>query len=72
MDVTAYCTQQAQQGLRSMTTIVKMVYYVDDGKIYVAEDWDEKMDPDNYEMKDGKLMLDDKDLGQIVAFTKVS
>lgn len=66
-----YCAEQAKQSVTSMSATVKAVYYVEDGQIYAAEAWDEEMDPDGYEMKDGKLMLDDSDLGQILEFSKV-
>lgn len=70
-DVNAYCAEQAQSSIGNMSTVVEMVYYVDNGKIYAAEDWDEEMDPEDYEMKNGKLLLDDSDLGQIIEFSKV-
>ena len=72
MDVNAYCTKTAKDSIQKMATTVLMVYYVEDGKIYAGNSWDAEMDPENYEIKDGKLYLDDTDLQQTIEFTKVT
>ena len=72
MDVTTYCTQIAQESIKNVSSTVKMVYYVEDGKIYAADNWNDEMDPENYEIKDGKLLLDDSDLKQTIEFTKAA
>ena len=72
MDVTEYCTKTAKDSIKNMSSTVRMVYYVEDNKIYAADDWDEEFDPENYEMKDGKLLLDDTDMKMTIEFTKVT
>ena len=72
MSAQEYFTQQNLEKTKEINSSTVMVYYVEDGKIYVAENWNRPMEFDGYEMKDGKLLLDDKDLGQIVEFTRVS
>ena len=72
MDVTEYCTQIAQESVKNMSSSVKMVYYAESGKIYAANNWNEEMEPENYEIKNGKLFLDDNDLKQTIEFTKVA
>jgi hypothetical protein len=70
--VTEYFAEQAMTTLEAANSSAIKVYYVDEGKIHIAEHWNRPMESDGYEMKDGKLLLDDKDLGQIVEFTRVS
>ena len=66
------CRQQAAESIDAMKATETVIYYVNNGQIFTAADWDESMDYDKYEIKGGKLLLDDKDLGEIVTFTRVA
>ena len=72
MGVMEYYTEQAMTTLKDANSSAIQVYYVDEGKIHIAEHWNRPMDSDAYEMKDGKLLLNDSDLNQIIEFTRIS
>lgn len=49
---------------------VEMVYYVSDGKIYAAEDWDDEMVADAYTLEGDKLTMTDNSTGDLLEMTK--
>lgn len=71
MSLQAYCAEQAKATSANMSNTGEMVYYVDEGKIYAAVEWDDEMEPEDYEIKDGKMLFSDRDLGETLTFTKV-
>lgn len=44
------------------------VYYVKDGKLYMGDDWDEQMEPEEYKLEGDKLILPDEEFGEMVLF----
>ena len=70
--VTAYCQEQAKRLVSSMMSETDMIYYVDEGYLFVADDWDSAMDKDAFELINGNLMLDDNELGQTLEFRKIA
>ena len=70
MGVTDFCTKTAKESIKNMSSTIKMVYYAEGGKIYAADSWTDEMDPEGYEFKDGKLLLDDSDLGKVITFSR--
>ena len=51
---------------------LKFQFNVNNGQIFSAKDWDESMDYDKFELKGGKLLLDDEDLGETLSFVRKS
>ena len=47
------------------------VYYVDSGKVYLGENWNDTFAPNDYELKDGILYLPVGENGEMVAFARV-
>ena len=69
--VSEYCAERATQIAAAMNRVEEMVYYVENGVIYMAEDWDSDMSASNYEMVDDGMMLDYSALGRELAMTRV-
>lgn len=70
--VVEYYTEEAMTKLKDLSSSTINVYYVDEGMIHIADHWNRPMDSDKYELKDGKLLLNDSDLAQIIEFTRIS
>lgn len=60
-----YMKQEASATLNSMISSVMHVYYAEDGVIYDAENWDQDMYSQEYELRDGKLFITNADQGTI-------
>ena len=66
------CQEQAAASIEDMKSTESLIYYVNNGQIFSAKDWDESMDYDKFELKGGKLLLDDEDLGETLSFVRKS
>ena len=69
--ISEYCAERAAQIADTMNMVEEMVYYVDNGVIYMAEDWDSDMSASSYELIDDGMMLNYSALGRELAMTRV-
>ncbi len=60
-----YAAEQAELAITSAGTTMDMVYYVADGKIYAAENWDETLEPADFTLENGVLKMQDSDMGEL-------
>lgn len=69
--ISEYSAERAAQIAATMSQEEEMVYYVENGVIYMAEHWDLDMSASDYELVDDGMMLDYSALGRELAMTKV-
>lgn len=81
MSVEEYVRQQLNDA--DLPALVKMifgsydadvVYYVEDGKLYIGDDWDSEMSPSEFTLENGELYIDyySQQLGEDTHLTRVS
>ena len=70
-ELVAYCVDRTVQIAAALESTEDMVYYVDDGVIYIAEDWDSDMSASSYELTDDTMLLDYSELGQELEMSRV-
>ncbi len=57
--------QVAAMDVEDYTMEENYVYYVQDGSIYAGEDWQEELEQEEYSFRDGKLVLNIPDMGEV-------
>jgi hypothetical protein len=69
--IAAYCMERAQQIADVMDNTEELVYYVEDGEIYMAEDWDSDMTPSSYQLTEDKMLLNYSAMGREIEMSRV-
>ena len=69
-NLAAYCKERASKIVDALKSTEEMVYYVDDGVIYIAEGWELDMMPSSYELSKDTMLLNYSILGLELEMTR--
>lgn len=73
MTVPEFCEYRTPQITMSLDSTTEKVYYVEDGLLYIGEDWGDDMSGQALEiLEEGTFKLEDNELGQILEFRKTA
>ena len=71
--VAEFCEIRAKQIVKALDKTDNKVYYVEDGLLYTGTDWGDDMTAQTFELtEDGKLTLENSELGQTLEFRRTA
>ena len=71
--VQAFCQQRAKTVVDVMDSVEEKVYYVEDGVLYIGDDWGSGFQSYEFRMdENGKMEMDDEQLEQTLEFVRMA